>query len=80
MSSPLTPEVAGLLNQLSELSTGPKNGEAGAREGLMGACGALISELAHPMEAIVMLLWAQVGCSALGDPRADGRISEYHLQ
>jgi hypothetical protein len=61
MSAPLSPEVSGLLTQLSELSSGLKNGQPGAREGLMGACSALISELAHPMESILMLTWAQVG-------------------
>jgi hypothetical protein len=60
MSTPLSPEVSGLITQLSELSVGLKNGQAGAREGLLGACSALISELAHPMESILMLMWAQV--------------------
>ena len=60
MSAPLSPEVSGLLTQFSELSIGLKNGQPGAREGLLGACSALISELAHPMESILMLMWAQV--------------------
>ena len=63
MSTSLSPEVSGLLNQLSELSNGLKNGQPGAREGLMGACSGLISELAHPMESILMLMWAQVRSS-----------------
>jgi hypothetical protein len=63
MSASLSPEVSGLLNQLSELSSGLKNGQPGAREGLMGACLAMFSELAHPMESIMMLFWAQVGFS-----------------
>ena len=60
MSAPLSPEVSGLITQLSELSVGLEDGRAGAREGLLGACSALISELAHPMESILMLMWAQV--------------------
>lgn len=60
MSAPLSPEVSGLLNQVSELSNGLKNGEAGARQGLIGVCSALIAELSHPMESIVKLGWAQV--------------------
>src|SRR3954447_26845867 len=44
---PSQPEISGHLNQLSELSSG-KNGQPAAREGLKQACGALVSELAHP--------------------------------
>lgn len=47
MSPPLSPEVSGLLNQLSELSRGLENGLPGAREGRMQTCGALVSELAY---------------------------------
>jgi hypothetical protein len=61
MSAPLSPEVSGLLDQLCELSSSVKNGQPGAREGLMGVCGALVSEFAHPVDSILMLLWAQVG-------------------
>lgn len=63
MSASLSPEVSGLLNQLAHLSNELKDGQVGAREGLMGACSALISQLAYPMESILMLYWAQVGIS-----------------
>lgn len=48
-----------LLDQISKLGEGLKNGQQGAREGLLGACSRLISELSHPSESMLMLLWAQ---------------------
>lgn len=48
-----------LLDDISGLSDGLKNGQQGARERLLGACSRLISELSHPSETMLMLLWAQ---------------------
>lgn len=56
---PPTLEALTLLDSIAKLSDGLKNGEQGAREGLLGACSKLISELSHPTETMLMLLWAQ---------------------
>jgi len=47
-----------LLDTLSKLSDGLKNGEPGAREGLMGTCSRLIAELSHPSETMLRMFWA----------------------
>ncbi|CAJ2501183.1 Uu.00g040360.m01.CDS01 [Anthostomella pinea] len=38
---------------------GLKNGQQGAREGLLGACSKLVAELSHPSETMLALLWSQ---------------------
>jgi hypothetical protein len=75
MSAALPPEVSGLLNQVSELGNGLKNGQPDARQRLMGACSALIAELSHPMESILNLGWAQV-CYFLQVPGDDAKLIE----
>lgn len=48
-----------LVESITKLGEGLKNGEQGAREGLLGACSKLIAELSHPSETMLQLLWAQ---------------------
>jgi hypothetical protein len=48
-----------LLDTIAELSDGLRNGRPGAREGLLGACTSLITQLSHPSEMMLQLLWAQ---------------------
>ncbi|KAF2023244.1 O-methyltransferase [Setomelanomma holmii] len=57
--SPPSKTTLALLSNIAEFSEGLKNGDAGAREGLLGACASLISELSHPPETILSLLWSQ---------------------
>lgn len=60
MASPPPSDTAlALLDTIAELSSGLKNGRQGAREGLLGACAGLISELSNPSEMMLQLLWAQ---------------------
>jgi hypothetical protein len=59
MTSSPSKEALALLNNIANLSDGLKNGRRGAREGLLGACANLISELSHPSETMLQLLWAQ---------------------
>ena len=56
---PLSQSTLSLLDNIAELSNGLKNGRQGAREGLLGVCASLISELSHPTEHMLQLLWAQ---------------------
>jgi len=58
-SSPPSKHTLSLLGNIAELSDGLKNGRQGAREGLLGACASLISELSHPSETMLQMLWAQ---------------------
>jgi hypothetical protein len=58
-SSTPSKQSLALLDNIAELSHGLKNGHQGAREGLLGACASLISELSHPSETMLQLLWAQ---------------------
>ena len=58
-STPPTQTTLSLLDNIAELSDGLKNGRSGAREGLLGACASLLSELSHPSEVMLQLLWAQ---------------------
>lgn len=51
-------ETLSLLDTLSKLSDGLKNGEMGAREGIMGTCSRLIAELSHPSETMLKTFWA----------------------
>ena len=48
-----------LVDSIAKLGEGLRNGEQGAREGLLGACSKLIAELSHPSETMLHLLWAQ---------------------
>ena len=48
-----------LVDSITKLGEGLKNGEQGARESLLGACSKLIAELSHPSETMLQLLWAQ---------------------
>ncbi|KAI4906488.1 hypothetical protein J4E90_010562 [Alternaria incomplexa] len=61
MAADLTPSKAALslLDNIAQLSNGFKNGESGAREGLLDACRGLIAEVSHPSENMLQLLWAQ---------------------
>jgi hypothetical protein len=52
-------ETLALLDSISQLGEGLRNGENGAREGLLGACSTLIAELSHPSETMLNLMWAQ---------------------
>jgi hypothetical protein len=56
---PPSPATLALLDQLDQFSNALRNGQPGAREGLLGACGRLIPELSHPSETMLQLLWAQ---------------------
>jgi hypothetical protein len=58
-SAPPSERTLSLLDNIAELSDGLKNGRPGAREGLLGACASLVSELSHPSETMLQLLWAQ---------------------
>ncbi|KAH7402918.1 O-methyltransferase [Pyrenochaeta sp. MPI-SDFR-AT-0127] len=58
-STPLSKTTLSLLDQIAQLSNGLRDGHQGAREGLLGACASLISELSHPSETMLHLLWAQ---------------------
>lgn len=58
-SSNPSKEALALLDNISNLSNGLKNGQQGAREGLLNACSRLISELSNPSEQMLMLVWAQ---------------------
>jgi hypothetical protein len=53
-----SPETLALLDTISKLGAGLKNGELGAREGLLGTCSRLIAELSNPSEAMLKLFWA----------------------
>jgi hypothetical protein len=61
MASDSTPSKAALslLDNIAQLSDGLKIGSPGAREGLLGACKSLISELSHPSENMLEFLWAR---------------------
>ncbi|KAI4912278.1 hypothetical protein J4E85_011011 [Alternaria conjuncta] len=61
MTADPTPSKAALslLDNIASLSTGFKNGESGAREGLLDACRSLIAEVSHPSENMLDILWAQ---------------------
>lgn len=58
-TSPATQEALSILSEITELGNGLKNGEQGAREGLLGAASRLIASLQHPTETALQLLWAQ---------------------
>ncbi|KAH4945556.1 hypothetical protein HBI67_129430 [Parastagonospora nodorum] len=58
-SDPPSERTLALLDNIAELSEGLRNGRSGAREGLLGACNSLVSELSNPMENMLQLLWAR---------------------
>ncbi|KAL6703085.1 hypothetical protein ACN47E_010222 [Coniothyrium glycines] len=58
-SHDLSETTLSLLTTIAELSHALKNGQQGAREGLLGSCARLIAELSHPSENMLQLLWAQ---------------------
>ncbi|OAL52741.1 O-methyltransferase [Pyrenochaeta sp. DS3sAY3a] len=58
-ATPPSQTTLSLLSSIAELSDGLRNGTAGAREGLLGACASLIQELSHPSETMLQLIWAQ---------------------
>jgi hypothetical protein len=59
MAFEVSQDAAALINQLAKLGDAYKTGEAGSREGLLGVCSQLISELSHPTENMLRLLWAE---------------------
>ncbi|KAJ4355704.1 uncharacterized protein N0V89_003724 [Didymosphaeria variabile] len=58
-ANPSSQGALALVESIAKLGEGLKNGEQGAREGLLGACSKLITELSHPSETMLQLLWAQ---------------------
>lgn len=48
-----------LLDNIADLSDGFRNSRQGAREGLLGACARLVTEISLPSENMIQLLWAQ---------------------
>ncbi|KAF1829030.1 O-methyltransferase [Decorospora gaudefroyi] len=54
-----TKTTLSLLDNIAQLGDGLKNGSPGAREGLLDASRSLITELSHPSENMLQLLWAQ---------------------
>lgn len=58
-TSPPNREALDILSEISDLGNSLKNGEQGAREGLLAAASRLISSLHHPTENALQLLWAQ---------------------
>ncbi|RMZ69303.1 winged helix-turn-helix transcription repressor dna-binding [Pyrenophora seminiperda CCB06] len=54
-----SPQALSHLDTIAQLSHGFKNGEPGARQGLLDACRHLIAEISHPSENMLQLLWAQ---------------------
>ncbi|KAJ4294031.1 hypothetical protein N0V90_007720 [Kalmusia sp. IMI 367209] len=58
-ANPPSQGALALIDSISKLGEGLKNGEQGAREGLLGACSKLIAEISHPSETMLQLLWAQ---------------------
>jgi hypothetical protein len=59
MTAPPSKHALALLDNIADFSDGLKNGRQGAREGLLGACASLMSELANPGEQMLQLLWSQ---------------------
>jgi hypothetical protein len=59
MASQVSQDATALINQLTKLGDAYKSGEPGSREGLLGVCSKLISELSHPTESLLRLLWAE---------------------
>jgi hypothetical protein len=57
-TNPPSKETLSLLDDLSKLSVDLKNGQLGAREGILATCSRLIAELSHPSEMMLKLLWA----------------------
>jgi hypothetical protein len=58
-SNPPSDFTLSLLDNIAQLSDAFKNGSPGAREGLLGACKRLVSEISNPSENMLELLWAQ---------------------
>ncbi|KAJ4307938.1 hypothetical protein N0V94_009555 [Neodidymelliopsis sp. IMI 364377] len=58
-SAPPSQATLDLVNQITELGAGLKNGSPGAREDLLAAASRLVSELSTPTENALQLLWAQ---------------------
>lgn len=58
-AEPPSKETLDLLDSVSQLSEGLKNGKDGAREGLLDVCTKLIANIAHPSEQLLRLYWAQ---------------------
>lgn len=58
-SAPPSQITLDILTEISSLGDGLKSGSPGAREGLLSAASRLISELQHPTENALQLLWAQ---------------------
>jgi hypothetical protein len=48
-----------LLDNIVTLTDGLRNGQSGAREALLSACSSVISELSHPSETMLQVLWAR---------------------
>lgn len=57
--SPPSQTTVSILNEINSLGDDFKSGRQGAREGLLSAASRLISELQHPTENALQLLWAQ---------------------
>ncbi|KAF1961837.1 O-methyltransferase [Byssothecium circinans] len=58
-AEPPSKATLAILDNISELSDGLKNGKQGAREGLLDACSQLVADLTHPSEELLRLFWAQ---------------------
>jgi hypothetical protein len=58
-NSPPSKITLDILSEITSLGDDLKNGSQGAREGLLSAASRLISELSHPTENALHLLWAQ---------------------
>ena len=57
--SPPSQTTVSILNEINSLGNALKTGHQGAREGLLSAALRLVSELQHPTENALQLLWAQ---------------------
>jgi hypothetical protein len=59
MASQVLQDASALIDQLTKLGNAYKIGQVGSREALLGVCSKLISELSHPTESMLRLLWAE---------------------
>jgi hypothetical protein len=59
MALQVSQDAVAFIDKLTKLGDAYKTGQAGSREGLLGVCSQLISELSHPTESMLRLLWAE---------------------
>ena len=62
-SSPQTPDITALLDEIAKHGTDLAHQKAGAREALVANARLLIASLETPVEAITWMSWAEVGVS-----------------